>query len=98
MVKPRRSHTKTQSGATCWEVVGSTTIQLFSTQIKMFKTAVVASALLQVSSTKILESDHAVKAMNPQMVEAINVSFNHLPNATVQNFIHLLPFGNVNRT
>ena len=44
----------------------------------MFKTAIVASALLQVSSTKIVEQDHTTKAMNAQMVEAINVSFNPL--------------------
>jgi hypothetical protein len=51
----------------------------------MFKTAVVASALLQVSSTKILESDHALKAVNPQMVEAINVSLHfNRPNACLR--------------
>jgi hypothetical protein len=44
----------------------------------MFKTAIVASALLQVSSTKNVEQDHTTKAMNALRVEAINVSFNPL--------------------
>jgi hypothetical protein len=50
----------------------------------MFKTAIVASALLQVSSTKIVEQDHTTKAVNAQMVEAINVRFNHF--VTLQEF------------
>jgi hypothetical protein len=41
----------------------------------MFKTAVIAAALVQASATKIESFDHNNKAVNPQMVEAINVSF-----------------------
>jgi hypothetical protein len=40
----------------------------------MFKTAVIAAALVQASSTKIESYDHNTRAINAQMVEAINVS------------------------
>ena len=40
----------------------------------MFKSAVVATVLLQASATKIESYDHNTKAINPQMVESINVS------------------------
>ena len=40
----------------------------------MFKSAVVATVLLQASATKIESVDHNTLAINPQMVEAINVS------------------------
>ena len=39
----------------------------------MFKTAIVAAVLLQASATKIESQDHNNKAINAQMVEAINV-------------------------
>jgi hypothetical protein len=41
---------------------------------KMFKSAVVAAVLVQASATKIESFDHNNKAINVQMVEAINVS------------------------
>jgi hypothetical protein len=40
----------------------------------MFKSAVVAAVLVQASATKIESFDHNNKAINVQMVEAINVS------------------------
>lgn len=40
----------------------------------MFKTAVIATALFQVSATKIVKEDHSTKALSASMVEEINVS------------------------
>lgn len=40
----------------------------------MFKSAVIATALAQVSAVKLESYDHNNRAVNPQMVEAINVS------------------------
>ena len=41
----------------------------------MFKSVVIATALLQVSGTKILSEDRTTKAISASMVEEINVSF-----------------------
>lgn len=40
----------------------------------MFKSLVVATAIAQVAGTKIMDEDHQVKALNPKMIEEINVS------------------------
>lgn len=40
----------------------------------MFKSLVVATAIASVAGTKIVEEDHKVKALNPKMIEEINVS------------------------
>ena len=39
----------------------------------MFKSLVIATALFQVSGTQILAEDHKTRAINPAMVDEINV-------------------------
>jgi len=38
----------------------------------MFKSAIVATAIMQVAGSKILDEDHKVRAINPAMIEEIN--------------------------
>jgi hypothetical protein len=40
----------------------------------MFKSVIIATTLLQVSGSKVLEGDRATQAITPEMVEEINVS------------------------